>query len=93
MPEPEAPPPPAPEPEDAAVTGAVRQSAMARLAAAPVTRRPSVALRVAWVGSIIVIILLIAVAFAWRNEITAIWPPSARAYSALGLHSQSGSNQ
>lgn len=91
----EAPPPPpsAPEPEDSRVIGEVRRSAMARLAAQPATRRPSFGLRLAWAGSIVVFILLIAMAFAWRSEIIALWPPSARAYSALGLHPEQQPSQ
>jgi hypothetical protein len=45
-------------------------------------------LRLAWVGSIALLTLLVVMAFAWRSEIIALWPPSARAYSALGLHPQ-----
>jgi hypothetical protein len=50
-------------------------------------------LRLAWAGSVVVFILLIAAAFTWRSEIIALWPASARAYSALGLHSQPEPNQ
>jgi predicted Zn finger-like uncharacterized protein len=93
--EPEAPPPPppAPPPVEPETIGVVRRSAMARLAAHPATPRPSVALRLAWGGSIVVLILLIAMAFAWRSEVIALWPASARAYSALGLHPLSETSQ
>jgi hypothetical protein len=59
---------------------------MARLALHPAMRRSSTALRLAWAGSIVLLILLGAVAFAWRTQIVAAWPPSARAYAAFGLH-------
>jgi predicted Zn finger-like uncharacterized protein len=93
--EPEAPPPlpPEPAPAEPETIGVVRRSAMDRLAAHPATARPSVALRLAWAGSIAALILLAAVAFVWRSEIIALWPPSARAYSALGLHSQPETRQ
>jgi hypothetical protein len=35
--------------------------------------------------------LLAAAGFAWRGQIVAAWPPSARAYAAFGLHPQTGS--
>jgi hypothetical protein len=66
---------------------------MDRLAAHPASPRPSLALRLAWAGSIVLFILLIALAFAWRGKIITVWPPSARAYSALGLHSQPETSQ
>jgi predicted Zn finger-like uncharacterized protein len=90
-------PPPLPivesEPAEPLAIGAVRRSAMDRLAAHPASPRPSFALRLAWAGSIVVFILLIALAFAWRGKIITVWPPSARAYSALGLHSQPETSQ
>jgi hypothetical protein len=45
-------------------------------------------LRLAWAGSVLALILFFAVAFAWRSEIITVWPSSARAFSALGLHTQ-----
>jgi hypothetical protein len=68
----------------------VSRSAMARLAAHPAIPRSSTALRLAWAGSIVLLLLLCAVAFAWRSQIVAAWPPSARAYAAFGLHPQTG---
>jgi hypothetical protein len=61
---------------------------MARLAAHPATPGSPGVLRVAWAASIALIILLAAMAFAWRSQIVAAWPPSARAYAAFGLHPQ-----
>jgi predicted Zn finger-like uncharacterized protein len=81
------------EPAEPLAIDAVRRSAMDRLAAHPASPRPSLALRLAWAGSIVLFILLIALAFAWRGKIITIWPPSARAYSALGLHSQPETSQ
>jgi predicted Zn finger-like uncharacterized protein len=71
----------------------VRPSAMARLAAHPAMPRSSTRLWLAWAGSIVLLILLFAVAFAWRSQIVAAWPPSARAYAAFGLHPQTGPSQ
>ena len=91
--EPLPPPAPAAETADSPVISEVRRSAMARLAAHPATPRPSSALRLAWAGSIILLVLLIAMAIAWRSEVTTLWPPSARVYSALGLQSAQGPSQ
>lgn len=91
--EPEAPQPEAPEPEPPQPAATVKPSAMARLAAQAETPRPSTALRLAWVGSIVLLILLAAVAFAWRSQIVAAWPPSARAYAAFGLHPHADASQ
>lgn len=66
---------------------------MARLAAHPAMPRSSTRLWLAWAGSIVLLILLFAVAFAWRSQIVAAWPPSARAYAAFGLHPQTGPSQ
>jgi predicted Zn finger-like uncharacterized protein len=90
-PEPAPEPPPLaspPEPEVPEPPSEVRRSAMDRLAAHPAMPRRPTALRLAWAGSIILLILLAAVAFAWRSQIVAAWPPSARAYAAFGLRPQ-----
>jgi hypothetical protein len=92
MEEPEARPPP-PLLADPATIGAVGRSAMARLAAHPATTRPSVLLRLAWAGSFVLLVLLIVMAFALRSEIIALWPASARAYTALGLYPQPETSQ
>ena len=93
-PEPEAPAPveapAAPLPDTAETSPAApprpRLSAMDRLAAHAVPRQSSSRLRLAWLGSAAVLVLLGVAAVAWRTEIVAGWPPSARAYAVFGLH-------
>ena len=87
----EEPPPPEPiapviterEPEPATLP--TRLSAMDRLAAHPATARSPPGLRLAWAGSLIVLVLAVGAVFTWRTEIVAAWPPSARAYALFGL--------
>jgi len=63
-----------------------RLSAMERLAQSPaVVPRPSVAVRAAWAVSVAVLVLLVWSAYAWRSDVMRIWPPSIRAYDALGV--------
>jgi len=60
--------------------------AIDRLMATPKPwRRASIALRLAWLGSLVLLVLLIGAAYAWRAEVMAAWPPSVRLYAALGL--------
>jgi hypothetical protein len=66
----------------------IRGSAMDRLAAHPAWPRPSLALRLAWAASVLILVLALAGAYVWRNDIVTVWPPSARAYAAFGLHPQ-----
>lgn len=40
---------------------------------------------VGWIVSLVVLALLAWAAYAWRGEVMTVWPPSARAYSAIGL--------
>ena len=103
-PEPEAPepatppqpPPQPPPPAPAAVTdGAAAQiettahpSAMERLAAHAAWPRPSTQLRLAWAASLVLLVLAAGAAYAWRGQIVAEWPPSARAYALFGLQPQ-----
>jgi len=61
-------------------------SAMDRLTAHAAWPRASVRLRLAWVGSVAVLVLLVVMAYQWRSAIVAAWPPSARAYADFGLH-------
>ncbi len=78
--------PPAPRP--AAMRSSMSGGALAidRLMAAPQPKPPaSLALRIAWVLSVVLVIAVIAGAFAWRSDVMAAWPPSTRLYSALGL--------
>lgn len=93
-PEPEAPPPPVERQPAPAVAmrsmprptiATARPSAMARLAAHPAWPKPSIRLRLAWAGSLTLLVLAIGAAFTWHNQIVAAWPPSARAYAVFGL--------
>ena len=43
------------------------------------------ALLLAWVGSVVVILALLAAAIVWRETVMQHWPPSIRLYSLLGL--------
>jgi predicted Zn finger-like uncharacterized protein len=60
-------------------------SAMQRLArpVEPPPRTPWVGM--AWVGSLIVLAALAWGALTWRADIMHAWPPSTRAYAAIGL--------
>ena len=62
-------------------------SAMDRLAAHPVPLRSRQYLRLAWAASLVIIVLALWGAYAWRGQIMEIWPPSARLYVALGIRS------
>lgn len=83
--------PAVPEPPSTGLSASPRRSAMDRLAARVEPPRPSIRLRLAWGGSILLLILLIGAAFLWRSQFVAAWPPSARAYAVFGLHSEKGS--
>ncbi len=48
-------------------------------------RRSDTAPLIAWLASLVLLIALIAAAYAWRGSIMAAWPPSERLYAALGL--------
>ncbi len=72
----------APVPEVAPeVMRPLRRPPMAR----PLPPRPNVALRGAWVVSVVAVLLLGWGAYAERTMIMQIWPPSIRLYAALGL--------
>jgi predicted Zn finger-like uncharacterized protein len=78
------PPPLTPPPPSAAAVPPL--TAMERLASHPASLpRPSVALRVAWAASLVVLLLLGWGVIAWRTDLMRIWPPSARLYDALGF--------
>jgi len=64
-----------------------RPSAMDRLAAhaRPALPPPATRLRLAWAGSVALLVLATAGAMAWRSQIVDAWPPSARAYAFFGL--------
>ena len=61
---------------------------MDRLAAQPALPPKSIHLRLAWAGSLVLLILLLCAAYVWREDVVAAWPPSARGYAAFGLHPQ-----
>ncbi|MEJ0019349.1 MAG: zinc-ribbon domain-containing protein [Acetobacteraceae bacterium] len=84
------PPPPATNGSATHVVATARRSAMDRLAANPAPSFPSVRLRLAWAGSVVLLLLLAAAAYTWRGPIVEAWPASARAYAAFGLHPQPG---
>jgi predicted Zn finger-like uncharacterized protein len=44
-----------------------------------------VALRIAWVASLLALLLLAAAGYVWRAEIMHVWPASQRLYHALGV--------
>ena len=48
-------------------------------------RRSDTAPLIAWLASLVLLIALIAAAYAWRGSIMAAWPPSERLYAVLGL--------
>lgn len=66
---------------------AASESALMREIDTPITTaRPSTAaIRVAWVVSVLVLVLAAWGAVAWRVEAMHGWPPSQRVYSVLGL--------
>ncbi len=46
---------------------------------------PRAVLAAAWAASLLLLAASAWAALAWRAEITAAWPPAARAFTALGL--------
>ncbi len=60
-------------------------SAMQRLAQSASPPPRSTAPVIAWAASLVFLALLIWAAVNWRAEIMQAWPPSTRAYAALGL--------
>ncbi len=86
--------PPAPaKPEEPAdpdapplgMTSLAGLSAMDRLGAHPYRPMPSMALRLAWVTTAMVVPLLVGCFFGYREAVMEAWPASARLYSAFGL--------
>jgi predicted Zn finger-like uncharacterized protein len=59
--------------------------AIDRLMADPAPPPASLALRLAWIGSIVLVLALLGAAVTWRTQVMAAWPPSTRLYAALGL--------
>ena len=68
--------------ESASVMPALTGRGMAKPQSAPVE---PVALAMAWVLTLFLIVSLGWGAVRWRGEVMEAWPPSQRAYSALGL--------
>jgi predicted Zn finger-like uncharacterized protein len=62
-----------------------RQSAMDRLSANPARTPSRLPLRLAWAASVLVLVVVVWAAFAWRADIAAAWPPSGRVYALFGL--------
>jgi predicted Zn finger-like uncharacterized protein len=82
--EPGAPSPAAEEPR--AAVAVVMEAAVRRAdPSAPPTRPDPTAIRLAWAASVLVVVLAASGAVAWRTEVMHAWPPSQRAYSAMGL--------
>lgn len=63
-------------------------TAMQRLSQTATPPTPSIWLRVAWGLSVVLLVAVLWSAFTWRADIMRVWPPSARAYAALGLTQQ-----
>ena len=74
-----APPPPEP-PQVLAVP-----TAMDRLSAASAPPPPKLALRLAWAGSAIILLLFCTGLYIERQPVMGAWPPSIRLYALLGL--------
>jgi predicted Zn finger-like uncharacterized protein len=80
-PEPAQPPPPLPQFRPSA-----REfTAMQRLVRTAEPPKPSVWVKIAWVLSLVLVALMLSGAVIFRAGIMRAWPPSARAYAALGL--------
>ena len=39
----------------------------------------------AWIASILLVVVLVVAGWAFRDDIVAAWPPAARLYQALGM--------
>ena len=63
-------------------------TAMQRLSQATEPPPPSIWLRIAWGLSVVLLVALLWSVVSWRADIMRMWPPSARAYAALGLTEQ-----
>ncbi len=60
-------------------------TAMQRLARDRPAPPGRLGVRIGWTVSVLVLVLLVWSAIAWRADVTQAWPPSARLYSAIGL--------
>ena len=82
--------PPAPPVPAAAPIREERAAPLTRLVPPPATDPPwerggSGLLWTAWIASLVLLLALGAAAYVWREDVVRAWPPSARAYAALGL--------
>ena len=75
---------PAPEPASQPAPAAAADGLRGRLLAVrPLV--PGMPVLVAWVGSLVLLGVLVWAMIAWRSDMMRVWPPSERLYSALGL--------
>ncbi len=49
------------------------------------SRRTATVVRLAWGGSLLLLVAIAWAAYTWRTSIMQAWPPSERIYAALGL--------
>jgi hypothetical protein len=61
---------------------------MDRLAANPAQTPSRLPLRLAWAASVLLLVLAVWAAFAWRADIAAAWPPSGRVYALFGFQAE-----
>jgi hypothetical protein len=66
---------------------------MDRLALKSVQPSSHLPLRLAWLASLAALAFLGWAAYAWRAEIVAAWPPSARMYATFGVQPLPGRSQ
>ena len=79
-------PSPSPEPPPLAIFPVpAGPTAMDRLSAASARPTGWLGLRLAWIGSILLLIALVAGLYAERTLVTTMWPPSLRLFAAFGL--------
>ncbi len=53
---------------------------------APAPPPPQQSAVLAWIASLVVIVAAVTASYIWRADVMQVWPPSQRAYQALGLH-------
>jgi hypothetical protein len=58
---------------------------MDRLSAASAKPKGRLGLRLAWVGSVVVLIAMVAGLYVERSAVPTLWTPSLRLYAAFGL--------
>jgi predicted Zn finger-like uncharacterized protein len=79
---------PDPAPAAALPAAGPTVTAMDRLAARPARRPVPPGLRLAWAGSIAVLIAGVAGMYVWRQEMMRVWPPSIRLYAVFGTNAK-----